>query len=209
MTAAAAPSQIPDGESLGLRAFRLLKKNRYALVCFSIVILYVLTAALGWLGWLPDFQERVGGSYDPPYGQSCTQRASISVCVGSSPSFASTSSEITVADAFANCSLQDLRSIRRGLTTLLELIQRHNKSRRSRNRYVSGPSLFHYRPQDVVQLKRFSIRQVVLQRRFKLFRLFYPATQLFIDDAGSKLNPFRPANCNDLFHHRPNSVFTF
>ncbi len=59
-------SEIPRGESLGQRAFRLLKKKRSAVVCFSIVAVYVLIAALGWLDLLPDFQERVGESYDSP-----------------------------------------------------------------------------------------------------------------------------------------------
>jgi ABC-type dipeptide/oligopeptide/nickel transport system permease subunit len=59
-------SAIPRGESLGRRAFRLLKKKRIAVACFFIVTIYVLTALLGWLGLLPDFQERVGQSYDPP-----------------------------------------------------------------------------------------------------------------------------------------------
>jgi ABC-type dipeptide/oligopeptide/nickel transport system permease subunit len=64
--AATALPEIPRGESLGRRALRLLKKNRIAVVCFGIVSLYVVTALLGWLGLLPDFQERVGESYDPP-----------------------------------------------------------------------------------------------------------------------------------------------
>lgn len=59
-------SAIPRGESLGQRAFRLLRRNRSAVFCFSIVSLYILVTALGWLNLLPDFQERVGGSYDAP-----------------------------------------------------------------------------------------------------------------------------------------------
>ncbi len=59
-------SEIPRGESLGQRAFRLLKKKHSAVVCFSIVAVYVLIAALGWLDLLPDFQERVGESYETP-----------------------------------------------------------------------------------------------------------------------------------------------
>ena len=54
-------STIPRGESLGQRAFRLLKRNRSAVFCISIVSLYILVTALGWLNLLPDFQERVGG----------------------------------------------------------------------------------------------------------------------------------------------------
>jgi len=63
---ATALSTIPRGESLGQRAFRLLRRNRSAVFCFSIVSLYILVTALGWLNLLPDFQERVGGSYDAP-----------------------------------------------------------------------------------------------------------------------------------------------
>lgn len=63
---ATALSAIPRGESLGQRAFRLLRRNRSAVFCFSIVSLYILVTALGWLNLLPDFQERVGGSYDAP-----------------------------------------------------------------------------------------------------------------------------------------------
>jgi ABC-type dipeptide/oligopeptide/nickel transport system permease subunit len=67
LTSATAPtSEIPRGEGLGQRAFRLLKKKRMAVVCFFIVAVYVLTAALGWLSLLPDFQERVGESYEAP-----------------------------------------------------------------------------------------------------------------------------------------------
>lgn len=67
MTAGTLPiSEFPSGESLGRRAFRLLQKNRTAVVCFFVVAVYVVTAVLGWLGLLPDFQERVGQSYDAP-----------------------------------------------------------------------------------------------------------------------------------------------
>ena len=63
MTAIAA---IPRGETLGGRALRILLKNRSAVVCFSVVGLYAAIAILGTVGALPDFQERVGGSYEPP-----------------------------------------------------------------------------------------------------------------------------------------------
>lgn len=64
MTAAVAT--IPRGETLGGRALRILLKNRSAMVCFGVVGLYAAIAILGTLGALPDFQERVGGSYQPP-----------------------------------------------------------------------------------------------------------------------------------------------
>ncbi len=52
--------------SLGARAVRRLKKNRLALFCFSIIALYLVIALLGILGLLPDYQERVGESYEGP-----------------------------------------------------------------------------------------------------------------------------------------------
>ncbi|MCH7708277.1 MAG: ABC transporter permease [Myxococcales bacterium] len=57
---------MPRGETLGGRALRILLKNRSAVVCFGVVGLYAAIAILGTLGALPDFQERVGGSYQPP-----------------------------------------------------------------------------------------------------------------------------------------------
>ncbi len=63
MTAVAA---IPRGETLGGRALRILLKTRTAVICFGVGGLDVASAILGYLGALPDFQERVGGSYEPP-----------------------------------------------------------------------------------------------------------------------------------------------
>ncbi|NRA66231.1 MAG: ABC transporter permease [Pseudobacteriovorax sp.] len=54
------------GESLGKRAFRKLIKKKFVVACFVVALIYFLIAALGYLGLLPDFQERVGGSYEPP-----------------------------------------------------------------------------------------------------------------------------------------------
>jgi len=59
-------ASIPRGETLGERALRILLKNRSAVICFGVVGVYILIAILGSLGALPDFQERVGGSYEPP-----------------------------------------------------------------------------------------------------------------------------------------------
>jgi len=63
---AAIPRDETRGETLGGRALRILLKNRSAVVCFSIVGLYAAVALLGYAGVLPDFQERVGSSYEPP-----------------------------------------------------------------------------------------------------------------------------------------------
>ena len=63
MTAIAA---IPPGETLGGRALRILLKNRSAVLWFSVIGLYAVVAVLGTVGALPDFQERGGGSYEPP-----------------------------------------------------------------------------------------------------------------------------------------------
>ena len=54
------------GESLGRRAVQRLRRNRMVVACFVIVALYVAIALLGYAGALPDFQERVGGKYEPP-----------------------------------------------------------------------------------------------------------------------------------------------
>ena len=66
MTTATSAGAIPKGESIGSRALRIFLRNRMAVVCFTIVAFYVLIAILGWVGLLPDFQERVGGSYEAP-----------------------------------------------------------------------------------------------------------------------------------------------
>lgn len=57
---------IKYGESLTQRAFKKLRKKKFVVFCFAIVLLYFLLAVLGYMGLLPDFQERVGGSYEPP-----------------------------------------------------------------------------------------------------------------------------------------------
>ena len=53
-------------QSLGRRALRQLGKQPQVLVCFAVIGLYVLTAIVGYLGLLPDFQQRVGESYQHP-----------------------------------------------------------------------------------------------------------------------------------------------
>jgi peptide/nickel transport system permease protein len=54
------------GESLNRRALRSLLRNHTALACFAVIALYVAIALLGYAGLLPDFQERVGTSYEAP-----------------------------------------------------------------------------------------------------------------------------------------------
>jgi ABC-type dipeptide/oligopeptide/nickel transport system permease subunit len=58
--------ELPKGETLGGRALRILLKNRSAMISFGVVGVYILVAILGTLGLLPDFQERVGTSYEAP-----------------------------------------------------------------------------------------------------------------------------------------------
>jgi peptide/nickel transport system permease protein len=53
-------------ESLGRRALRQLRTRRLVVASFAIVGLYLLIAAVGVLGFLPDYQARVGGSYQAP-----------------------------------------------------------------------------------------------------------------------------------------------
>jgi len=67
MTAAPKPlPSIPAGESIGQRAWRRMKRQNEVVVCLSIIAIYVGIAILGFCGILPDFQQRLGGSYDPP-----------------------------------------------------------------------------------------------------------------------------------------------
>lgn len=48
------------------RAVANLRRRRFVLFCGGVVALYTLIALAGYVGLLPDFQERVGGSYEPP-----------------------------------------------------------------------------------------------------------------------------------------------
>jgi peptide/nickel transport system permease protein len=54
------------GESLGKRAWKRLTRQPHTLVCMGIIAFYVFLAVLGFMGLVPNFQERVGGSYEPP-----------------------------------------------------------------------------------------------------------------------------------------------
>lgn len=55
-----------EGESLGRRAIKRLKRKKFVMFCFGVVFVYIFVALLGYLNLLPDFQERVGGSYEAP-----------------------------------------------------------------------------------------------------------------------------------------------
>ncbi|MFW7380228.1 MAG: ABC transporter permease [Oligoflexus sp.] len=55
-----------EGESLSQRAWRRLKKKKFVMACFGVVFVYLLITLLGYLNLLPDFQVRVGESYEPP-----------------------------------------------------------------------------------------------------------------------------------------------
>lgn len=57
---------IQHSESLGTRARKQLFKQKFIVACLIVVALYTFIAILGYLGLAPDFQERVGGSYEPP-----------------------------------------------------------------------------------------------------------------------------------------------
>ncbi|SMF72473.1 ABC transporter permease [Pseudobacteriovorax antillogorgiicola] len=54
------------GESLGQRAIKKLMKKKFVVLCFAVTLLYLLIAILGYLNLLPDFQQRVGESYEAP-----------------------------------------------------------------------------------------------------------------------------------------------
>jgi ABC-type dipeptide/oligopeptide/nickel transport system permease subunit len=57
---------VPYGVSLGQRALRKLMKKKFVLACFAVVLVYVLIALVGYLNLLPDYQQRIGGSYEAP-----------------------------------------------------------------------------------------------------------------------------------------------
>ncbi|MEZ4741832.1 MAG: ABC transporter permease [Bdellovibrionota bacterium] len=54
------------GESLSKRALRHLLARKSAVVCFLIIFFYLLIAIVGYLGFLPDFQERIGVPHESP-----------------------------------------------------------------------------------------------------------------------------------------------
>jgi peptide/nickel transport system permease protein len=53
-------------ENLWRRAARQLAKRKVVVACFAAIGLYLIIALLGVLGLLPDYQARIGGSYEPP-----------------------------------------------------------------------------------------------------------------------------------------------
>ncbi len=55
-----------ERETLWRRAFRQLRRRRLVVACFVTIAIYLAIAALGVLGLLPDYQARVGASYQPP-----------------------------------------------------------------------------------------------------------------------------------------------
>jgi peptide/nickel transport system permease protein len=65
-SALAAASRRQRGESLGRRGLAMLLRDRLAVACFAVTALYVGVALLGYAGLLPDFQERLGQSYEAP-----------------------------------------------------------------------------------------------------------------------------------------------
>lgn len=52
--------------SLTMQALFRLMNQKLVGVCFMVIMIYTLIAVLGYLDLLPDFQERVGGSYERP-----------------------------------------------------------------------------------------------------------------------------------------------
>ncbi len=54
------------GESVGRRAVKRLLQKKFVVLCFIVTGLYLLVALLGYLDLLPDFQQRVGESYEAP-----------------------------------------------------------------------------------------------------------------------------------------------
>lgn len=54
------------GESLSRRAFRRLRRKKFVMLCFAVLAVYFTVTILGYFNLLPDFQQRVGESYEPP-----------------------------------------------------------------------------------------------------------------------------------------------
>ena len=56
----------PAVKGLYQRAYHQLRRRQLVVMCFGIILIYLLVAVLGALDWLPDYQTRVGGDYEPP-----------------------------------------------------------------------------------------------------------------------------------------------
>ena len=59
-------ANAPSVKGLYQRAYRQLIQRKLVVVCFGIILVYLLVAVLGALDWLPDYQTRVGSDYEPP-----------------------------------------------------------------------------------------------------------------------------------------------
>ncbi|MDQ3231826.1 MAG: ABC transporter permease, partial [Pseudobdellovibrionaceae bacterium] len=57
---------VNESESPGKRAWNRFKRHKFTLICLGVLIGYVLIAVAGFLGLLPDFQERVGAGNETP-----------------------------------------------------------------------------------------------------------------------------------------------
>lgn len=62
----AVAGQDQAGESLSKRAWRRLRKKKFVMLCFAVVLIYFAITLLGYMNLLPDFQQRVGESYEAP-----------------------------------------------------------------------------------------------------------------------------------------------
>lgn len=57
---------IQEGESPGRRAWKRFSQRKFTMVCLAVIVVYILIALAGYVGLLPDFQERVGAANEPP-----------------------------------------------------------------------------------------------------------------------------------------------
>jgi peptide/nickel transport system permease protein len=57
---------INEGESPGKRAWKRFKRRKSTMICLGVIVLYILIALAGYVGLLPDFQERVGTANEAP-----------------------------------------------------------------------------------------------------------------------------------------------
>ena len=53
-------------QNLYQRAWQKITQQPQTLICFAIIVIYSLITLLGYMNLLPDFQQRVGESYEAP-----------------------------------------------------------------------------------------------------------------------------------------------
>ena len=59
-------TQQVQNNSLGRRAWRFVRTQKFTMLCFMVIVAYLLIALVGALGLLPDHRIEVGPSYTAP-----------------------------------------------------------------------------------------------------------------------------------------------